>query len=198
MFEYKYGNCTNFLEGLEKHFWLTQEYMYASNTSICCTFVWCLRCASDSTSPAITSEDNWICEGSGFSDCEVNLLSPVSTTNIGSDGTVVNNGGRITDSQHHSAIFSEFASMNSTRLGSKVHYKDVTDINALHFGVCLDLKIYTIILKGYLASQVFDVIKSNTSYCHAMMVMPLLLMILRGWSSYFLRAWLKMNNASNL
>jgi hypothetical protein len=63
---------------------------------------------------------------------------------------------------------------------AKVHYKDVTDINALHFGVCLDLKIYIILLKGYLASQLFDVIKSKTSYCHAMMVTPLLLMILGG------------------
>jgi len=154
--------------------------MYASKIYICCTFVWCLCCASDSTSPAVTSEDNWICEGSGFSDCEVNLLSPVSTTNIGSVGTVVNNGGRITDSQHHSAICSKFAFINSTRLGSKVHYKDVTDINALHFGVCLDLKIYIIILKGYLASQLFDVIKSNTLYCHGMMIMPLLLTMILG------------------
>jgi hypothetical protein len=154
--------------------------MYASNTYICCTFVWCLRCASDSTSPAVTSEDNWIFEGSRFSDCEVTLLSPVSTTNIGSDGTVVNNGGRITDFQHHSAICSEFAFINSTRLGSKVRYKDFTGINALHFGVCLDLKIYIILLKGYLASQLLHVIKSNTSHCHAMMVMPLLLMMILG------------------
>jgi hypothetical protein len=133
--------------------------MYASNTYICCTFAWCLRCASDSTSPVVTSEDNWICAGSGFSDCEVNLFSPVSTTNIGSDGTVVNNGGRITDSQHHSAICSEFAFINPTRVGSKVHYKDVTNTNVLHFLVCLGLKIYIILLKGYLASQLFDVIK---------------------------------------
>jgi hypothetical protein len=35
------------------------------------------------------------------------------------------------------------------------------------------------------------VIKSNTSHCHAMMVMPLLLMmILGGWSSCFLLPWL--------
>ena len=120
--------------------------------------MWCLRCASDSNSPAVTSEDNWICEGSGFSKFEVNLLSPVSTTNIGSVGTVVNNGGRITDSQNHSAICSEFVFINSARLGSNIHYKDVTDINALYFGVCLDLKMYIILLKGYLASQ-FDVIK---------------------------------------
>ena len=159
MFEYKCDNYTNFLEGLEEHFWPTQEYMYASNTYICCTFVWCLRCASNSTSPAVTSEDNWICEGSGFSDSEVNLLSPVSTTNIGSEGTVVNNGGCITDSQHHSAIWSEFVFINSTRLGGNVHYKDVTDMNSLYFGVCLDLKMYIILLKGYLASQLFDVIK---------------------------------------
>ena len=72
--------------------------MNASNTYICCTFIWCLRCASDSTSPAVTSEDNWVCGGLSFSDCEVNLLSPDSTTNIGSDGTVVSNGGRITNS----------------------------------------------------------------------------------------------------
>jgi hypothetical protein len=115
-------------------------------TYICCTFVWCLRCVSDSISPAVTSEVEWTFTGSGFSECEVSLLSPDSTTNIGSDGTVVNNGGGITDSQHHSAISSEFAFINATRLCSKVHEKDVTDLNALYFEVCLDLTIYIILL----------------------------------------------------
>jgi hypothetical protein len=95
--------------------------MNVSNTYICRTFVWCLRCASDSVSPAITIEDDWIFRGSGFSDCEVSLLSPDSTRNIGSDGTVENNGGGITVFQHHSATSKTFAFINSTRLGSEVN-----------------------------------------------------------------------------
>jgi hypothetical protein len=95
--------------------------MNASNTCTCCTLIWCFRCVSDSISPAATSEDEWVFTGSGFSDCEVSLFSPDSTTNTGSDGNVVNNGGGMTDSQHHSAISSEFAFINSIRLGSKVH-----------------------------------------------------------------------------
>lgn len=64
---------------------------------ICCTFLRSLCCVSDSISPAGPSEVDWILNDSGLSDCEVNLLSLVSTRNIGSDGTEENTGGGITD-----------------------------------------------------------------------------------------------------
>jgi hypothetical protein len=67
------------------------------NVHICSTFLRSLCCVSDSISPAVPSEADWTFNDSGFSDCDVNLLSLVSTRNIGSDGTVVNIGGGITE-----------------------------------------------------------------------------------------------------